>query len=131
MTKNDEKKPERKKECSVLPIEAIARVCHEANRAYCLAMDDNSQRPYDEALKEQRDSAYNGVKFTLENPNCTPEDQHSNWYKEKESQGWVYGPFKNFTSKAHPCMLPYDELPEAQRIKDVLFKNIVESFRSK
>ena len=35
--------------------------------------------------------------------------------------GWVYGEHKDEQRKTHPCIVPYDELPAAQRAKDALF----------
>jgi hypothetical protein len=35
----------------------IAKVCHEANRAYCQTISDNSQLPWEQAKEWQRASA--------------------------------------------------------------------------
>lgn len=110
-------------------IEAIARVTHEANRAYCQTLGDNSQVSWDEAPQWQRDSAIMGVKFAL-----TPKTklggnddaaQHNAWLSQKLRDGWRYGPVKDPENKVHPCLLPYDELPEAQKLKDKLFRIVV------
>lgn len=45
--------------------------------------------------------------------------------KAKEEDGWVYGPEKDAEKKVHPCMVPYDQLPKEQRMKDVLFGAVV------
>jgi hypothetical protein len=37
----------------------------------------------------------------------------------------VYGEVKDAVAKTHPCMVPYDDLPEFQRKKDALFLAIV------
>lgn len=55
---------------------AIARICHEANRAYCQFLNDYSQRPWDEAPPWQRDSAVKDVKFHLRNPGAGPSASH-------------------------------------------------------
>jgi hypothetical protein len=44
---------------------------------------------------------------------------------EKHADGWVYGPTKNATTKEHPCLVPYAEMPPPQRIKDDLFRDTV------
>lgn len=106
----------------------IARVCHEANRAFCLTLGDTSQQPWDEAPDWQKESAVNGVRFVLDNPDAQPSDNHDNWLKLKLSTGWKYGPIKDATAKTHPCCVPYDELPPDQRQKDALFRAIVVSF---
>jgi hypothetical protein len=104
----------------------IAQVCHEANRAYCVAHGDYSHNPsWAVAPAWQIDSAINGVEHALRHPDATPEDMHSNWMAEKIADGWVYGEVKDAVAKTHPCMLPYDQLPEFQRKKDALFLAIV------
>ena len=103
----------------------IARVCHEANRAICVAFGDNSQKPWDEAEQWQRDSAIKGVEFALNNPAAGPSCQHDAWCKDKIEAGWKFGPVKDAEKKEHPCLVPYDELPAEQRAKDHVFRAIV------
>jgi len=98
---------------------ACARAAHEANRAYCIAIGDNSQPSWDNAPPWQRDSALMGVPGAL-NGN-TPEQSHESWLEEKRRTGWKYGPTKNPETKEHPCFVPYDDLPPEQRAKDHLF----------
>ena len=108
--------------------EQIARVCHETNKAFCETIGDNTQKPWDEAEQWQRDSAIKGVQFALDNPNAPASAQHDAWLTDKIEAGWKYGPVKDPVKKEHPCMVPYDELPEDQRIKDHLFKGVVHAF---
>lgn len=108
-------------------IEKIARVCHEANRAYCQTIGDNSQPSWEDAPAWQKESAINGVQFHLNTPNAKPSDSHDSWLKEKELAGWKYGPVKDAEKKEHPCFVPYDELPADQKIKDALFIAVVHS----
>lgn len=105
-------------------IEQIARVCHEANRAWCESMGDYSQKPWFDAPQWQRDSAMNGVLFRAANPDAGPEASHENWMREKLEQGWVYGPVKLPEAKQHPCLVPFDQLPPEQQAKDRLFLGI-------
>jgi hypothetical protein len=108
-----------------MTVEQIARVCHEANRAYCLTIGDASQQPWAAAEDWQRESACRGVVFKLGNPDATPEAQHEAWRLDKVADGWVYGTVKDPAKKTHPCLVPYAELPVAQRRKDALFAAIV------
>ena len=114
-----------------MTTEQIARVCHEANRAYCLALDDTSQVSWDEAPQWQRDSAINGVQFKLNNPGASASASHESWLKEKLADGWKYGPTKDITKKEHPCCVDFLELPIEQRRKNYLFVNIVTSLSGK
>lgn len=102
----------------------IAMVCHEANRAYCKALGDDSQPAWFDAPDWQKESAIKGVLFKEAMPESGPEDSHNSWLLEKQNQGWVYGEEKNADKKTHPCMVSYDELPLDQRAKDHIFQAI-------
>lgn len=108
-----------------MTVEQIAQVAHEANRAYCLTIGDDSQPSWDEAPYWQRESAVAGVQFHLDNPDSTPEDSHLSWVRQKEIDGWTVGEVKDPDQKTHPCMVPWSELPEEQRKKDELFVAVV------
>ena len=64
----------------------------------------------------------------LDNPNCTPEQQHNNWVHFKRADGWRYGQTKDFERKEHPCLVPYSELPEIQQRKDTVFRQTLDNF---
>lgn len=105
-------------------IEDIARTCHEVNRAYCLAIGDPSQVSWDAAPAWQRESAVSGVIAALE-AGATPASQHESWCQGKLDTGWTCGPVKDAEKKTHPCLVPYDQLPDAQKAKDALFLAVV------
>lgn len=111
----------------MMPVEQIARVCHEVNRAYCEAIGDQTQKSWEEAEEWQRVSAVDGVRFKLENPGVTPEQQHNNWSRVKIEAGWIYGPVKDPSRKEHPCLVPYNQLPREQQVKDHLFGAVVKA----
>lgn len=103
----------------------IARVCHEANRAYCLGLGDTSQPSWDDAPEWQKNSAIKGVEFNIANPTAPASASHDSWLEVKRADGWKFGPVKNAETKEHPCFVPYDALPDEQKRKDALFKAIV------
>ncbi len=105
-------------------IEQCAIAAHEVNRAYCAALGDDSQVAWEDAPEWQKDSARNGVRGAL-NPDQKPEDSHEGWMSQKAAEGWVYGEVKDPEAKTHPCMVPYDQLPEGQRAKDSIFLSVV------
>lgn len=100
-------------------IIACARAAHEVNRAYCAALGDLSQPAWEDAPEWQQASAIAGVGGALRGN--TPEQSHASWMEEKRRDGWTWGEVKDPGNKQHPCMVPYDELPEAQRRKDALY----------
>lgn len=112
-----------------MKIEHIAKICHEANRAFCQTIGDDTQPSWELAPDWQTDSAINGVRFHIDNPDAGPEGSHENWMKEKLAAGWQYGEVKNASLRLHPCMVPYDQLPELQRAKDAIFVGIVHALK--
>jgi len=111
-----------------MKTEQIAKICHAANRAYCQCLEDHSvysMAHWDELSEPEQKGYINGVEFRLANPGCSAEDMHRNWLVEKTEAGWVYGQDKNLKKKTHPCILPYDRLPEDQKVKDFLFMAIL------
>lgn len=113
-----------------MDIEAIARTCHEANRAYCRSIGDTSHRPWDELSEEIRESVYAGVKHALDNPGLSGEQSHQKWLEQKYAAGWVYGSTKDDVQKTHPCMQPYHMLPVSERRKDFLFLAVINALRT-
>ena len=43
---------------------------------------------------------------------------HEVWSQTRINDGWTYGPERNDAQKKHPCLVPYDELPEAEKEYD-------------
>ena len=43
---------------------------------------------------------------------------HEVWAKNRIEQGWTYGEERNDVLKQHPCLVPYDELPEVEKAYD-------------
>lgn len=109
-------------------LDAICRVAHEANAAFCRSIGDDSQPSWDQAPDWQKDSCKSGVEAIIGNPLLTPEESHQNWLAYKKNEGWVYGEVKDPSKKEHPCMVPYEDLPAEDKVKDYLFRNVVLSF---
>ncbi|HEX5566096.1 MAG TPA: RyR domain-containing protein [Streptomyces sp.] len=107
-------------------IEDIARVAHEANRA--LQQIQNAPgipvaAEWDDFPEDEREGVIDGVRHALNG--ASPEQLHQAWCDMKTADGWTHGPVKDPDAKTHPCLVPYDQLPEEQRRKDALFHAIV------
>lgn len=111
----------------MLTAEQIAKVTHEANRAYCETIGDYTQVRWEDAPEWQRSSAIAGVEATISGKAHTPEEQHEMWSLVKRFDGWVYGETKDAEKKTHPCLVPYAQLPEPQKAKDHLFRAVAKA----
>jgi hypothetical protein len=110
-------------------IEAIARVAHETNRAYCQSLGDHSQPAWQDAPGWQKESARMGVDLHLSG-DFGPEASHVAWMQQKLDEGWSYGPVKDPEKKEHPCMVPFADLPREQQAKDYIFRAVVLSMNT-
>jgi ryanodine receptor 2 len=46
------------------------------------------------------------------------ENTHNNWARNRLSEGWSYGPERSDTKRLHPCLVPYEALPDAEKSYD-------------
>jgi len=105
-------------------VESCAAVVHAANAAICEADGDTSQGTWEEATEDIKEGVRKGVIKVLANPNLTPEQIHQEWMDEKAKDGWIYGSKKDSEAKTHPSMVPFEELPFIEKLKDMTFKVI-------
>lgn len=112
-----------------MQVEQIAAMAHQVNKLWCELNNDFSQNDWGDAEQWQRDSAIKGVQFRLDNPDAGYDAQHNSWMSEKIGDGWVYGEVKNAEAKTHPCIVPFEQLPEFQQKKDALFCAIVDALK--
>ena len=54
----------------------------------------------------------------LELAELLAENTHDVWAKERIAQGWSYGPERRDDVKENPCLVPYSELPESEKVYD-------------
>jgi class 3 adenylate cyclase/tetratricopeptide (TPR) repeat protein len=43
---------------------------------------------------------------------------HDNWVRQRLADGWVHGKHRNDLLKEHPCIVPYEDLPESEKEYD-------------
>ena len=43
---------------------------------------------------------------------------HEVWAQSRLEQGWIYGKERNDALKQHPCLIPYEDLPEIEKAYD-------------
>jgi ryanodine receptor 2 len=46
------------------------------------------------------------------------ENVHDTWAKGRMDDGWTFGPVRDDAKKHHPCLVPYNELPESEKEYD-------------
>ena len=43
---------------------------------------------------------------------------HEVWAAQRMADGWTWGPERDDAARKHPCLVPYDELPESEKNYD-------------
>lgn len=46
------------------------------------------------------------------------ENTHEHWARQRLADGWRYGLVRDDENKQHPCLIPYKELPEEEKVYD-------------
>ena len=46
------------------------------------------------------------------------ENTHNVWAAQRVADGWTYGSHRDDDQKTHPCLIPYDELPDSEKQYD-------------
>ncbi len=109
----------------------IARVMHEAVRAWQKANDQPASPAWNRAPKWMKDSSHDAVVWRLNNPNAPNSAQHDQWMEQKKAGGWKFGKRKSGSKKTHPMMVPYADLPEVERRKDAMVGALIDSLTDK
>jgi RyR domain len=46
------------------------------------------------------------------------ENTHDVWARQRMADGWTWGPHRDDAAKKNPCLVPYAELPESEKVYD-------------
>jgi hypothetical protein len=67
---------------------------------------------------EIRPGAGRGFDFSAGELDRLARAEHQRWCDQRRQAGWSYGPERDEGAKHHPGLVPWDELPELERLKD-------------
>lgn len=62
-----------------------------------------------------------GFAFQPEEVERMARSEHEQWRRAKEADGWRCGPVRDGKARTHPDLVPWEELPEEERAKNVAF----------
>lgn len=105
----------------------LARIVHEANRAYNVFLDDAvPDAPWDALPEWHKGMIVSRVHAIL--GGWSAAQIHDEWVDLMVLAGWSYGPVKDPFAKTHPCLRPWEDLPGFMRRKDELAIAVVKTF---
>lgn len=103
----------------------IAELVHFVNNKIC-ELNKEQTISWEDLPEYMKDGLILAIKLDQ-----SPRDGHETWMKNRLENGWKLGPEKDIEKRISPCLVPYDELPYQQRIKDSVRKGITEFFKSR
>lgn len=105
----------------------IAKICHEANRQYCIDNQLLTQAKWDELDPSMQESIVSGVAEVVADKKVTPAEMHQKWVDYKTKQGWKYALNFDAKLKTHPNLVPFSKLSKEEQAKDKLFIKTVKA----
>ncbi len=45
-------------------------------------------------------------------------DAHEQWAAQRVADGWTWGPQRDDATRQNPCLVPYDQLPDEEKVHD-------------
>jgi len=101
----------------------IAQVIHAANGALQEIHGETPLQPgwahAPEAMRARVLSLVRGYRAGI-----TARQAHERWLELMAADGWRYGPRKDPGARLHPNMVAFGDLPDDQRVKDLLSQQI-------
>jgi hypothetical protein len=46
------------------------------------------------------------------------QNAHELWARRRIAEGWSWGPERDDVARKHPCLVPYDQLPDSEKQYD-------------
>ena len=114
------------------PYKITARdIAHRINDVTCWIPRPDGSLPneWSELSDEQQNHAINAVKEIYNSEPKTAEELHELWMKPLLATSWKTGEY-NIIKRTHPCLMPFNELPDSEKLKDILWQKMTEAFRN-
>jgi class 3 adenylate cyclase len=58
------------------------------------------------------------IRITPEQLEVLSRREHDRWADDRKRHGWTYAPTRDNAKKHHPCLVPWEDLPEVEKEKD-------------
>lgn len=104
-------------------IRKLAEASDFVIRAYSASIGESPRKPWARTTEDRRQRLCAAVRNILEGRVGSARAQHERWLADHA--GWSWGEEVDEAAGRHPALMPYDELPLAQRLKGDLCRAVV------
>lgn len=87
-----------------------------ATSSYCLIVVGNNDHDYEPHPIDLSDIALTDDLIELRE--AIAENAHEVWAYNRKKEGWTYGPVRDDEKKTNPDLIPYNRLPESEKLYD-------------
>jgi voltage-gated potassium channel Kch len=101
----------------IRPWEELPEEYREANRAQADEITRMLRRAGSE-IAPMADWDESPLVFTAGELESLAEEEHLRWMRERTASGWIFGEARDDERKLHPSLIPWADLPEAEKEKD-------------
>jgi hypothetical protein len=115
---------------NIMKTKQIAKTAHAVHLAYCELNDLSTQPKWGKLTREHKQTIKSTVKKILSGEIESVKNAHENFVEFKKSNGWVYGKTYDRDKKINPRLCDYEKLSHHDKVKETLFFECVNSFKS-
>jgi len=109
----------------------LGRLQHALRREIALMFGDGSVPPeWADSPAWMHADSERGALALLAQPDKTAREEHDRWMAAKIADGWSYGPVRDNERKRHPSMVPFDDLPPGEQLKDIVTVALTRELRA-
>jgi hypothetical protein len=113
------------------PIQILAKIAeqaHNVNNVWTKEVGNDTRPEWHTLSQEDKEHYIHAVANAIDSKLESPQEAHKQWSTWMLAQGWEFGEQYDREGKKHPNLRPYDQLPETEKVKDILFIAVCKPF---
>ncbi|MDB4584824.1 hypothetical protein N9164_16870 [Draconibacterium sp.] len=105
--------------------EKIARIAHDADRAWCAAFGWPGSAGWSHCTPGDREARIEAVLMIITTPGADASTLHDDWCEVMRRNGWRHGAAHDGIARTSPGLIAFDRLPIDQQRRQAMFVGIV------
>ena len=107
----------------------IAKLCYESTQVFSEIAECKTRVNWENLNDEDKNIIVDIIRKLLTLESLSPDIVHDTWMEISKKYGWQLGIVKSRPFKTSPCFVPYSDLPEIEKQKDMIVLGSINSVR--